>query len=258
MNQSEAFNLMNNHFHKFLPAIQNLKSNGPYSKKDLLTAQFLMDKEGPIEMYYAPHNEYVNRKAAVVIAGITPGWKQMKSAFEQVRKSLENSQETEQILIEAKKAGGLAGSIRTNLDDMLDQCGVPDALGIESASFLFGEQRSLLHTTSIIKYPVFYQGKNYTGHQPRIHQSAMLSYSAFKIFPEELNLIQSPALVVPLGKTVDHVIKQLQDEGKIPNHTYIFGFPHPSGANGHRKKQFEQNKESLFAAVQNWANHFPN
>lgn len=29
---------------------------------------------------------------------------------------------------------------------------------------------------------------------------------------------------------------------KIKQHTCLYGFPHPSGANGHRQKQFDKNK----------------
>jgi hypothetical protein len=32
----------------------------------------------------------------------------------------------------------------------------------------------------------------------------------------------------------------------------LFGFPHASGANGHRKKFFNERKEQLRLAVTNW------
>ena len=32
----------------------------------------------------------------------------------------------------------------------------------------------------------------------------------------------------------------------------LLGFPHPSGANGHRKKQFEENKMKLLRIVEEY------
>lgn len=48
-------------------------------------------------------------------------------------------------------------------------------------------------------------------------------------------------LVVEVSKVFDYLVeKQILDPKLI-----IAGFPHPSGANPHRKKQFEANKESM-------------
>ena len=54
-------------------AIKKLPLKDKYTKEELLTDDFLVDKEGNIEIYYAPHNEYINPKAKVFIIGITPG-----------------------------------------------------------------------------------------------------------------------------------------------------------------------------------------
>src|SRR5690625_7730278 len=68
--------------YKYLPAIQSLNPDRSFTKEDLLTASFLIAQEAHIKMYYAPHNEYVNQKAKVMIVGITPGWQQMKRSEE--------------------------------------------------------------------------------------------------------------------------------------------------------------------------------
>lgn len=237
----------------FLPAIQALPVDQPLTKQDLLTASLLVKKDGDIVMYYAPHNESINREANIVIVGITPGWHQMKTAFEQFVKSLSSGDTLELCLKETKKSAGFAGSMRKNLVDMLDQCGIPETLGILHSSELFGQSRDLLHTTSIIKYPVFINGKNYTGHQPPIDRSPLLQHYAYSEFPDELAQIRPPALVIPLGKTVNHVITWLAEEDRLPDHTYLSGFPHPSGANGHRVKQFQQQKQQLQEKVKRWA-----
>ena len=237
---------------QFLPSIQTLSTDRPLTKQDLLTEQLLIERDGDIEMYYAPHNEYINRKAQVIIIGITPGWRQMKTAYEQFVKSFAAGDDLETCLEETKKAAGFAGSMRTNLTHMLDQCGIPSVLGIARSSDLFGKSRDLLHTTSVIKYPVFFKGNNYTGHQPAINRSSLLQHYAFKEFPKELAQITEPALVIPLGKTVEQVIFKLKDEQQLSHHTYLTGFPHPSGANGHRVKQFQQQRLRLRKKVKIW------
>jgi len=66
----------------YLQAISGLPANVPLKKSALLSERFLMRDEGMLTMYYAPHNEVINTAAKVVIVGITPGWSQMKTAFE--------------------------------------------------------------------------------------------------------------------------------------------------------------------------------
>ena len=238
--------------HHYLPAIQSLSVEKPLTKSDLLSKEFLMEKNKSIEMYYSPHNEYINSEAKIVIVGITPGFHQMKLAFEQVIKGLHDGQKLNLLMKEAKLAASFGGTMRNNLVEMMDQCGIPEIIGSETALHLFHEKRGLLHTTSVIKYPVFHHKKNYTGHSPRIDHHALLSDYAYREFPEELSQIEQPALIVPLGKTVEAVIRKLLREKKLQKHTFLFGFPHPSGANGHRRKQFQQEKKNLLSIVQHW------
>ncbi|PLT35682.1 hypothetical protein CUU64_02090 [Bacillus sp. V5-8f] len=205
-------------------------------------------------MYYSPHNEYLNPDAKIVIVGITPGWTQMKTAFQQAGNSLHNGHSIPEILRSAKKAASFSGSMRVNLISMLDGCGVPAALGVNSSETLFYDKWDLLHTTSVIKYPVFHQYKNYTGHRPKIEHSSLLSYFAYEIFPKELGMLKNRSLIIPLGKTVEHVFVMLIAQKELPaHHQYLFGFPHPSGANGHRKKQFEEQIQTFQKIVEKWA-----
>ncbi|WP_413465994.1 uracil-DNA glycosylase family protein [Metabacillus litoralis] len=245
-------NVQETKIQSFLSPILTLDPTKPLTKTDLLTEEFLIEKEGQLRMYYSPHNEYVNTSAKVFIIGITPGWVQMKEAFTQLLKSINLQHTMKQALKEAKEAASFSGTMRKNLIDMLDQCSVNEVSQTKSTISLFHEKRHLLHTTSIIKYPVFYQNKNYTGHKPSIKSSPLLSSYAFHEFSKELEQIQSPALIIPLGKTVEHIIKELLSEGKHIHHTYLHGFPHPSGANGHRKKQFLERNQKLTSLVKDW------
>lgn len=237
---------------KFLPAISRLPSDRPLKREDLITNDFFMEKEGDLEMYYAPHNEYINRDARIVIAGITPGWSQMKTAYEQFVKSIAAGESLEASLFATKKASGFAGSMRTNLVRMLDGCGLPEALKIADAHQLFEDSRTFLHTSSVIKYPVFTKGKNYSGHQPAIKRSNLLQQYTDKVFPGELAEVTAPALIIPLGKAVEEVVLRLAEEDKLQGHTFLTGFPHPSGVNAHRERQFQQEKNRLREQVSEW------
>ena len=83
--------------------------------------------------------------------------------------------------------------------------------------------------------------------------SKLLTSFVFSVFPEELKLIDKNALIIPLGKIVDEMIKELASAGKI-NQPFLTGFPHPSGANGHRLKQLAQEKNQLAKLVSSWKN----
>ncbi|MDR7241950.1 uracil-DNA glycosylase family protein [Priestia megaterium] len=240
------------YFQHCLPAIQQLH-NINFTKEKLLQKDFLIGQEHELTMYYSPHNDYINPDAHIVIAGITPGWFQMKTAFKQCIFSLSHHHSLEQVLYETKKAASFSGTMRVNLIEMLDRCGIPKAMDINSAAELFASQRDLLHTTSVLKYPVFYKGKNYTGHQPPIERSALLSRYAFEVFQHELNEMKNACLIVPLGKAVENVLRKLLLEPSLSRHTYLFGFPHPSGANGHRKRIFEEHLSEFTEIVEDWA-----
>lgn len=240
------------YFQQYLPALQQLH-NMNFTKEQLLQKDFLIRQENGLSMYYSPHNDYINPDAHIFIAGITPGWFQMKTAFKQCVSSLSHHHPLEQVLYETKKSASFSGTMRVNLIDMLDRCGVQKAIGIDSAAELFASQRDMLHTTSVLKYPVFYKGKNYTGHQPPIERSALLSHYAFEVFTHELSEIKNPCLIIPLGKAVENVLRKLSREPSFSRHTYLFGFPHPSGANGHRKRIFEEHLDEFTEIVEDWA-----
>ena len=58
--------------------------------------------------------------------------------------------------------------MRKNLIEMLDELNINEKLDLDSCSELFEEKDYLLHTTSIIPYPVFINNKNYTNDNQRI------------------------------------------------------------------------------------------
>lgn len=235
-------------FEKYCEEIKNLNS---FDKKDILNKKFELFNENNMEIYYAPHNEIVNSKAKIFIVGITPGWTQTSIAYKTAHEGLINNLNYETIKRECKRTSRFAGSMRKNLVEMLDELNLNEKLHINSCLELFEAQEELLHTTSIIPYPVFISNKNYTGSNPKILDNKELRTYMKKYFYREVEKLQT-ALIVPLGKAVEEVLELMIIEGLIKKEQCLLGFPHPSGANGHRKKQFEENKEKLLKTIDNY------
>ena len=142
--------------------IKKLPIKDKYTKEELLIEDFLIEKENNIEIYYAPHNEYFNQKAKIFIVGITPGFQQMSTAISTARKELEFTDDINEVQYRCKVAARFSGSLRKNIINMLNDIKLNEALHIESVSEIFEEKDYLLHTVSLIPYPVFVKKENYT------------------------------------------------------------------------------------------------
>ena len=158
----------------FKDIIKKLPLKDRYTKEELLIGDFLIDKSGNIEIYYAPHNEYLNPEAKIFIIGITPGFEQMQTAIAAARKGFEDGFSIEEIQYKCKVAGRFSGTIRKNIISMLDELQLNEALNIESSSELFADKDHYLHTVSLIPYSVFVNKKNYTGHTPKLIKNEFL------------------------------------------------------------------------------------
>lgn len=235
---------------RFKPFIAELPVSGRLSREQLLSDRFRLYADGRLSVYYAPF-DYANSNARIAIIGITPGWTQMELAYRMFRHGLARRKSFEEICSDIEHTASFAGSMRTNLVRMLDELGLPGMLAISSSAELFGTHDNLVHTTSAVRYPVFVDGKNYTGSQPNILKHPKLKSYVDTLLLEELDLA-SNALVVPLGKAVSEVLDYLIYAGSLKAERCLLNFPHPSGANGHRKKQFEANKESLEYKMMSW------
>lgn len=231
--------------------IKQLPIKDKYEKNELLIDDLLIEESGNIEIYYAPHNEYLNSKAKIFIIGITPGFQQMSTAISMARKELELGTDIEEIQYKCKVAGRFSGSLRKNIISMLDEIKLNEALNINSCSILFEEKDYLLHTVSLIPYPVFVKKQNYSGHTPKLLKSEFLMKYVHDNFIEELNKIENfkEILLIPLGKAVEEILYKLSEEGIICEKQILTGFPHPSGANVNRVIQLEENKENLIMQI---------
>ena len=235
-------------FDKYQEKLRGLHN---FEKEDILKEEFELYNLDNMKIYYAPHNEIINNKAKIFIVGITPGWTQTSIAYKTANEGLINNLMPNLIKQQCKRNSRFAGSMRKNLIEMLDELSLNRKLHIDSCSELFEEKDYLLHTTSIIPYPVFINNKNYTGSNPKIMDNEVLYSFVKKYFYNEVEEL-SNALIIPLGKVVEEVLEQMIKENLIKKEQCLLGFPHPSGANGHRKNQFKANKEKLLKIIEDY------
>lgn len=227
--------------------IKKLPIKDKYTKEELLIEDFLVDKKDNIEIYYAPHNEYLNPKAKVFIIGITPGFQQMSTAISTARKELEYSNDIEDIKYKCKVAGRFSGSLRKNVISMLDEINLNDALEIKSCKELFDEKDYLLHTVSLVPYPVLINKKNYSGHTPKLIKSEFFMKYVYENIINEIRQLENldNMILIPLGRAVEEVLFKLSDDNIINEKQILKNFPHPSGANVNRLVQLQENKEEM-------------
>ncbi len=204
--------------------------------------------DGKIDVWYSPVGKRID-SPSIWILGITPGWNQMRIAYEKASSALRSSRSLRHAVDCAKPKVAFAGSMRTNLVSMLDEIGLNTALDLTTTANLFGS--NLLRTGSILKYPVFNNGRNYTGSSPAPTKHAFLKKMLDDILSEELETV-SQCLIVPLGKTVEQALDYSIERGWLDSSRVLRGFPHPSGANGHRISQFNKNKDRYVSAIKKW------
>lgn len=198
-------------------------------------------KNHNVESYYIPF-EYISPTAKIVIVSITPGMTQLMSALNFVQNSIAEGLEQDEILIKVKNESAFSGALRVNLIKLLDYVGLDKKLNIDSTSTLFEKNSHLVHTTSVLKFPVFINGKNYSGSSPNMLKNPLMLEMINRFFVDEIKLLKN-ALYIPLGSKVGQVLEYLVREGKLKQEQILFGLPHPSGANAERVSYFLETKQ---------------
>jgi hypothetical protein len=228
----------------YIDIIARLPFKDSYHVDDIVTDDFLIARDGSLEIYYCTHNEYINTKAKLFIIGITPGFQQMSKSIAVARKCVEEKIPIADIPYICKRESRFFGPMRKNIIQMLDDLGLDQHLQLESSVDLFDERDELLHTTSVIPFAVFKNGKNYTGSSPKILKNNLLSYYVSQYFLPQASTL-SNSLFIPLGKSVEEVLREYCKRGLLKEENILPGFPHPSGADGHRVRQFNENKQNM-------------
>ena len=96
---------------------------------------------------------------------------------------------------------------------MLDELNLNKKLSIDSCSELFGNKDELLHTTSVIPYPVFIKNRNYTGFGPKLLDNEILKSYLEKYFYKEVERLLN-AFIIPLVKAVEEILQLMISKKK--------------------------------------------
>ena len=238
----------NSLFHRYREKIAGIDK---IEKDSILNREFALHHDPDLQIYYAPHNEFINPGANIVIVGITPGWSQTQRAYQTAKNGIVQHLTDEEICFRCKMESRFAGTMRTNLIAMLDELGLHKQLGLSSCAELFRTGNDILHTTSLVKYPCFYKGKNYSGHTPAIGSSEILRKYIQTEFMKELNCLDAVRLIIPLGAAVESIFRESGILSSLHTCVVLWGFPHPSGLNVRRTEQFQTNRESMVNIIRN-------
>lgn len=238
----------NSLFHRYRERIAGLDK---IERDSILCGDFALQQDTDLQIYYAPHNEFIHPGASIVIVGITPGWSQTQRAYQTAKNGIAQHLTDEEICFRCKMDSRFAGTMRTNLIAMLNELGLHTRLGLSSCAELFLPGNDILHTTSLIKYPCFYKGKNYSGHTPAIGSSEILRKYIRTEFMEELNCLETVRLLIPLGAAVERIFRDSGVLSSLHTGAVLWGFPHPSGLNARRTEQFQTNRESMVNILRN-------
>ncbi|MBN3788852.1 hypothetical protein [Burkholderia sp. Ac-20353] len=224
----------NNRFSEFAPAIRTLDIDHIAHPADI-PATFLLGQDAALSSHYIPF-DCVNPSARLVLVGITPGFTQWKNAMREAKRQLLAGAALDAAHQAAKQTGAFSGAMRPNLIALLDHIGLNRWLGLSSCDALFGPASHLVQTTSVLRHPVFVDGKNYNG-TPNMIRTPFLLQQIETHFALEARALDD-AVFVPLGPKVTEALDWLAQRGAIRADRILHGLPHPSGANAERIAYF--------------------
>src|SRR5262245_14939725 len=103
---------------------------GSLAQHHLLRGRYLIGQEGKLQVFYAPVDG-IATSARLVLVGVTPGWRQMKLAFEACRDALKAGRSDEECMRAVKATAAFAG-MRNRITAWLDDLGVASWLDLKS------------------------------------------------------------------------------------------------------------------------------
>ena len=179
-----------------------------------------------------------SKDTKLVLVGLTPGRRQHEAI-----NSSENA-----------LSGSFKG-MRKQIFAWFEILKISKILNIDNEDSIFNEKRFLKMTyiTSLLREPVYIKsnGKlsNYSGRNPFPWCNDDLT----KLMHQTLDILSrldKPCLIVPMGQIVSEALVKFSSLDE--SHYILHGFPHPSGANGHRHREFEENCPKLKKIVRRW------
>lgn len=194
-----------------------------------------LDQAGEILIDYAPF-DHIEPEAELAIVGLTPGRTQAANAIEAMAHALHLGVTPSAALARAKRIASFSGPMRANLVALLDAIGLPALYGHSRAAEFFVDGGARVHFTSVLRYPVFIDGRNYSG-TPAPLAHPLLRAMIERHLASEIGALPR-ATWVPLGRQAETVLFHLAQKGRLDRTRILAGLPHPSGANAERIAYF--------------------
>jgi hypothetical protein len=204
------------------------KANIPDS--DLIKALELSG-EGAYRQFWIPFDD-VNESAEIVIVGLTPGFQQAEASLASMRRSALMKLSPEEIATRAKAEAAFKGNMRSLGARLMDHFDLHRLFGLRSTAELFGEAAQRVHCTSVLRYPVVKDGKNYSG-DARMMSRPYLHGIALSTLPAEIERIGNP-WIVTFGSSAAAAVVEMVAMGKISEAKLLTGILHPSGTQWNR------------------------
>lgn len=192
----------------------------------------LLAKEPPYEIFYIPF-EHVNRRARLVIVGITPGMNQLEMAYAETQRLLNLGKSTADVLEAVKALAAFGGeAMRPNLLRMLRHFNFAKLLGVRDEADLWDGSSALLHSTSVVPHAAFKKGKMFSGSFDEILKVGALRQRFETDFVATLSEMTDDARYIALGKTPYNALKHCVGLGVIKEDQLLGALAHPSRSGG--------------------------
>lgn len=192
-------------------------------------------QEPPYEVFYIPF-EHVNRRARLVIVGITPGMNQLEMAYAEAQRLLGLGMSQAEILEAVKTFAAFGGdAMRPNLLRMLRHFNFAMILGIGDEADLWGTAAELLHSTSVVPHAAFKNSKMFSGSFDEVFRVDALRQRFEADFVTTLSDLSGDALYVALGKTPLDALRHCVGLGVIKEHQLLGALAHPSRSVSRRR-----------------------
>lgn len=202
---------------------------------------FKMASSGSLTIDYAPF-DHIETGAELAIVGLTPGRTQATNALAAFSQGLKRGLPIEEAMAQAKRVASFSGPMRANLLAMLDAIGVPAIFGRKDAAEFFSSNDGLVHFTSALRYPVYIDGKNYSG-SPAPLKHPLLKNLVETCLAEEAAALKN-TVWIPLGPHAEAALLHLTAAKQLDRVKVLAGLPHPSGANAERIAYFLGRKDA--------------
>jgi hypothetical protein len=187
--------------------------------------------EGSFRAFFAPF-DWINEAADVVIVGVTPGRQQALEALLAMHAAFRSGHSIDEAARQAKSAASFKGGMRTLGARLMDHFNLHKIFGLNSSIDLFGKAAARAHYTSVLRYPVLKDFKNYSGDK-KIAVRNFMHRMIDSCFAPELASLPN-AWIVPFGPTAHLALESLASRGLISSERILGGILHPSGTQWNR------------------------